>query len=344
MSPSSPESRWFARDRNPQAARSAADAFLTWQAGNPENAVRYEQCQLTWERAGELVQDEDIKRLLERLDRREPAASPSRARSWALAAAAASLTLVAAMLMWQKLRPPAYETAIGEQRDLVLADGSRVTLNTASRLVVRYDDERRRLELAQGEALFDVRKDPARPFEVSTGSSIARALGTRFAVRRGANDAVTVSVLDGVVEIVRSEDTDRHSVPKTGQEISGTEQRIVPKLRRGEAASVDALGKPGPIVVANLKRIEAWQGRKLEFEAEPLASALAEVNRYSDTPLVLGSPELAALRISGVFRTNEMDGFAFALEKSFGLRIVRNGSERLVLPGGDAGAGSLQLE
>ena len=83
---------------------------------------------------------------------------------------------------------------------------------------------------------------------------------------------------------------------------------------------------------------------KLEFEAEPLASALAEVNRYSDTPLVLGSPELAALRISGVFRTNEMDGFAFALEKSFGLRIVRNGSERLVLPGGDAGAGSLQLE
>jgi len=330
-----PAAEWFARRRDPEVARQTEDLFQSWLLADPENVVRYAQCELAWERANELAHDPDIRRLLEtpgteagapapeRVARRATRRMRRRALAWS-AAAAAVLAAVAVTLSFHYFDAPEYRTARGEQRDVVLADGSHVTLNTATRIAVKYDDEVRRILLAEGEALFDVSKDANRPFEVVAGPGVARAIGTRFAVRRS-DDAITVSVLDGAVEVKRA------------GEPAGS---LVLSLEVGQAALLDVNGSLEAVVPANVRRIQAWQNRRIEFDSEALAAAIAEVNRYTAKPFRLGDDALADIRVSGVFRISALQGFEFALRESLGLRVVDTGREIVILghePRGDPG-------
>lgn len=93
-----------------------------------------------------------------------------------------------------------YETALGEHRTVVLDDGSRVDLNTATHLTVHLSRDRRAVALETGEVLFEVAPDPARPFVVTAGALRIRDIGTRFDVDRRP-ERVTVAVLEGRVQI-----------------------------------------------------------------------------------------------------------------------------------------------
>jgi transmembrane sensor len=319
-----PEAEWFSRRRDPENARRTEDVFQSWLLADPENVVRYAQCELAWERASELAHDPDIRRLLDAANGRlpatlaeQPSARPGR-RPMLWAAAALVVLAITGAITFRYFDPPKYQTARGEQRDVVLADGSRVTLNTATQIVVRYTDDLRRILLVNGEALFDVNEDAARPFEVVAGLGVARAIGTRFAVRRSV-DAITVSVLDGVVEVVR------------GGEDSAVAENLVSALEVGQAALLGIDGTLSAVVPANVRRIQAWQNRKIEFDNEPLAAAIAEVNRYSSKPFVLGEDGLSDVRVSGVFLITALQGFEFALGESLGLRVVENGGEVVIL-------------
>jgi len=104
--------------------------------------------------------------------------------------------LLAVVVGFQVVKDPVYETAVGEQRAILLSDGSRLTLNTNTRLAVDYGEKLRRIRLVHGEAMFEVAKNPHRPFIVQTETEQVRALGTTFIVRNDA-ERVDVTLIEG---------------------------------------------------------------------------------------------------------------------------------------------------
>jgi transmembrane sensor len=122
-----------------------------------------------------------------------------RRRFLAVAASACALTIAGAV-WWQSARNPLYATDIGERRSITLADGSTVDLNARSRIRVEFSGAERRVELLDGQALFQVAKDKNRPFIVRSGDASIRAVGTQFDVYRKA-DGTTVTVLEGRVAV-----------------------------------------------------------------------------------------------------------------------------------------------
>jgi transmembrane sensor len=178
-------------------------------------------------------------------------------------------------------------------------------------VVVNYTEHERRLDLQQGEALFEVAKDPARPFIVIAGDRQVRALGTAFVVRRDERQ-LAVTLIEGKVAVA--------SVTLApGQRLTLANQHA-PTLDR---PSID--------------KVTAWRRGQIELEQATLADAIVEMNRYSAIKLAIESPEAAALRVNGVFRAGDTAGFAAAVARAYGL-TVEHRSEQLLLTGAPAAA------
>jgi len=204
---------------------------------------------------------------------------------------------------------------------VLLPDGSRVTLNTNTSLTVRYSKARRYIELQRGEALFSVKHDAQLPFDVSAGGTLTRALGTQFNVDLR-NSNVTVSVLEGAVQVNAA---NRFAAAPPGNSGSAAADAqsgmatISPALSKGEAVEVRTQEHRVVAEKADLRRIDAWRTRRLEFSDTPLPIAVEDFNRYSNTRVVIGTPELESVRVSGVFYIGDIDGFLYSLKE--GLRV-----------------------
>jgi len=211
-----------------------------------------------------------------------------------------------------------FSTTVGEVRRLPLADGSVATVNTASRIAVALEPERRHITLEEGEAWFQVAHDAHRPFVVDIGSVRVRAVGTAFSVRRNP-EGVDVLVTEGVVETWIE-----------GQETSRT------RIAQGERSFV-ATGTQAIVAVKAADEIEralAWRDGGLALNGEPLSYAVAELNRYNHRKLVVEDPVLARMPIVGYFRTNEPGDFARAVAPLIGARVeMRSGDMHLVATG-----------
>lgn len=220
-----------------------------------------------------------------------------------------------------------YQTQVGEQRDVNLPDGSKVTLNTDTELRVRYSDKRRFIELKRGEALFAVKHDATRPFDVEAGDTLTRALGTEFNVDMRSLK-VTVSVLKGAVRVAAADATSR--TDKSGDaDIMGLAP--VAALAKGQAMQFHRQDRRVLEEKADLRRIDAWRTRRLEFSDTPLVEAIEEFNRYSTSRVVIGTPELSAVRVSGVFRIGDTDGFLFSLQEALHVQGHESGNEIVLL-------------
>jgi transmembrane sensor len=214
---------------------------------------------------------------------------------------------------------PVYRTAVGEQRSVTLADGSIVVLNTHSELRVHLTPAERRIALIRGEAQFHVAKNPRRPFWVDTSDAAVRAVGTVFNVRDDPAGTQVV-VLEGQVEmsaasIMSSAGSAHPDVVGDGHYSSPTATPVSVSLQAGQRAAVTSHGiqrDSGPTVEA----AAGWTQRRLVFRDEPLVMVVAEFNRYRDRPLVVADPELAGLRISGVFDAGDPESLVSYL-KSF---------------------------
>jgi transmembrane sensor len=274
-----------------------------------------------------------------------PAQAPANERAsrstgkprWLAPAFAACASMLVAGGLWlgqwspQNASPAqTISTAIGEHRPVALADGSHMHLNTGSKARVVFSKERRRIQLDAGEGYFDVAKDAARPFEVGVGSSIVRAVGTRFLVRLQANGQAEVTVFEGVVELIKAQAEPavpgaRRAPPSqppvrlaVGQ--SATEQEHVVLLR--------SVSEPA------LEHKLAWQQDRIVFDNTPLAAAVEQVNRYGTLPLVLGDDMPRDVRVSGAFSTREIPVFLRSLEQGFGLRVEQRPEGYLISRGG----------
>ncbi|WP_293391583.1 FecR domain-containing protein [Nevskia sp.] len=193
-------------------------------------------------------------------------------------------------------------TAIGERREIVLADGSRLTLNTDSAVDLHFDTRERRVRLRRGEIFIATAVDPApihRPFVIETAQGRIRALGTRFVVRQF-DDHSRVAVSEGAVEIS----------PDQGGTVL-----IVNAGQQAEfgAASIGAPQASDPLAAA-------WTRGLLVADNQRLADFAAELSRHR--PGILRcDPEVADLRISGAFQLAEPDRVLALLQQTFPVRV-----------------------
>jgi len=198
---------------------------------------------------------------------------------------------VAAFLGYQHYRAPLYSTGIGEQRLVTLADGSRVELNSRTQLSVHFTDTERDVELLEGQALFNVAKDPQRPFIVRSRNLAVRAVGTEFDVDRK-KDTTTVTVLEGRVAVRFGSAEVSAPAPimvAAGEQVTGTVHARSP-LRASRA---------------NVVAATAWTHGTLVFEGSTLADVVEEFNRHNERLIVLADPTLGNMQISGVYASTD---------------------------------------
>ena len=235
-------------------------------------------------------------------------------------AVAASIALVVGAVSWRFLSTERYQTAIGEQRSVVLSDGSVVTLNTSSDLKVRMSRDHRTVELLSGEALFQVARDPARPFDVAAGKITVRALGTQFDVDRRPS-RTTITVVEGKVAVSTSNEA--------GAGPTADKRANLP-IAAGEQVIVAPSTTPHA-VRANIATATAWTQRKLVFEHRPLGEVADEFNRYNRERIEIKSPQLRSQEITGVFEANNPESFMTFLAKIPDVTVERSVSDRRVI-------------
>jgi len=324
---------WVARLHGPSRTRQMEQEFRAWQASSPAHREAFERCTDVWQ---------DIPRIglataYEALAAERAAAGPAppvrrqAAWRWITASAVAGAAAVCAVLVLYWHGENAYSTHVGEQRLVVLDDGSRMLLNTDTRLRVDFAAAQRTVEVSRGEAFFEVAKDARRPFVVRVAGSEVVAVGTAFSVRYApgphAVDELTVTLVEGHVNVRPAGHPARDALAPPRPVLMEAGDRLQLDRPSPEAAAPVAERVDRP----NVERLMAWRRSEAVFDNTPLAEAVAEMNRYNRTTIVLldglGS---AGLRVSGLYRTDDIAGFVHAVSDLQGLK-VREEPGRLVI-------------
>ena len=295
---------WIARLRDERGPDVEAE-LQQWLGESAEHQRAFKRMTQVWEQAGNI-------RMRARADASATHRPRSRFSPWAATAAAAVLAVITITTIYW--RENVFTTAIGQQRIRVLRDGTQVVLNTDTRIEVNYDDRFRRVRLVRGEARFDVSKRPDWPFLVSVGDQEIRALGTSFIVRHDNAQDLSVTLVDGRISVAPV--AGNGEAPLQAPQVLVPGQRLV--ISRHHAPAMD---RP------ELSRLTAWERGRVEFDATPLVNATTEMNRYTTTHVIVPDPEVAQLRIGGVFRAGDSDEFVKIVTSVLGLQADRNGAD-----------------
>jgi transmembrane sensor len=318
-------SAWFVEFRAEDVTGEARERFIEWLRRSPEHIQAYLEVAGSW---AELPTEDpegriDVAALIARAradgdkvvgfearslppwDPASAASGASRAhplKAYRLAAAAAAV-LAMAITAWINLKSPVYTTGIGEQRTLVLADGSTVELNARSRIRVELERHQRNVALLEGQALFHVAKDVRRPFVVQARETQVRAVGTEFDVNRKAASTI-VTVVEGRVS-VSNPDIAAQMPPRPstlGSDASGAVPVILVSAGEQLTVTAHAVSRPRP---ADAAAATAWIQKRLMFEETPLSEVADEFNRYNTRPLIIEDPVVQHVRISGVYSSTD---------------------------------------
>jgi transmembrane sensor len=320
--------QWFGRVRSGRIDSPSDAAWTEWMTADEAHTKAYENLELTWELAEEVRNRPTIQALLRDLDRGlSGTPQPARAKpgpfglniTWQAGLATVVLCVVCVLAVVVVIDRPItaeYATNIGEQKTVTLADSSTIALNTGTRVRVTYSRSLRRIDLLEGEALFEVTKDTKRPFEVHALHGSATALGTEFDVCLTGTTAA-VSVLKGTVKVLATEKP---------------QNDMTAKISAGEAVDYSADGITSSIHKANVDKVRAWQAQRILIADESLAEALADYNRYTKIPITIGDPALASRHINGVFRIGDESAFLNALQQGLHLTVTHTDSSIVLLP------------
>ena len=329
---------WVARLHGPNRTPHVEAGLRRWLADDPEHAAAFELLTDTWEKSARLR-----RRPLEQVASWE---RPGFRISFPRAALAAAATVVLAVLATIfYLHTDAVTTGVGELRTLTLDDGSRVHLNTDTRIRVDYDKQTRDVSLERGEALFEVAKRPDWPFIVTAGGREIKALGTEFDVRRD-RKRLSVMLMEGKVTVeLRGGATQSSSLSAT-HATEGQSNRSPPEaetftLIPGDrvtfvGSATPTLDRPAP------ERITAWLRGEVALDNTSLADAVAEMNRYSHQRIVADDPALAAIRVSGIFRAGDLANFAQAVARMHHIKVLNQQDEIVLMTGETARNGMPQ--
>ena len=252
-------------------------------------------------------------------------------RHWSRFAASLSTTHSAdGALHHPPLAKGAYSTAVGQQQEIRLPDGSTIKLNTATRLVVTYSLREREVSLPYGEASFHVASEPDRPFFVRAGQRRFQAADTQFDVRVLTPDSIELIVTEGSVKVF--------DVP-----MDRTDTPAMARLRANmifDDTTVDSPGvvelEPGlqfvrKVQASDVTDLLAWQHGRIVFKGERLEDVLTETHRYTRTRFVLADSQLSDTRVSGDFPAGDIDDFLAALRRNYLIVSQRDPSGIIVL-------------
>lgn len=331
---------WDAVLRSPDCERADILSFRDWCSEDPAHATSFENAQTlisNLERVAKRPEIQSMREAALAIDLREEkrgagTALGLRSGPFArLAFAAAALVIAVGgvgyyisqslpfgpadsggLIAGKEPIPQRFSTALGERSTVTLADGSEVTLNTDTEMSVDFSSGERSIKLIKGEAFFDVFENPERPFVVTAADKRVTALGTAFDVRY-IDNTIRVMLFEGRVEVAR--DADR---PDAGETLSEPLAQLEPGQQ-----SLSVLGPLNMTTIseADIEKEKMWRFGRIFFEDATLSDAIAEMNRYSATKIIVEGETLSEQRISGTFRTGRQDIFVDALATYFPIEI-----------------------
>ncbi|HEY7640836.1 MAG TPA: FecR domain-containing protein [Steroidobacteraceae bacterium] len=344
---------WIATLRGGGDTPTAREQFAAWLSRSPEHVRAYLDLAGLWSElagvdrgrsidvqalvrramsAGNVVALGDSQLLEETAASRarEPSPSHTRDRRYRLAAAVLlAVSLALAGVFWQSYRYPTYTAAVGEQRSITLSDGSIVELNARSRVRVRFSPDERSIDLLEGQGLFRVAHNPARPFIVRSGEVQVRAVGTQFDVYRKPIGTV-VTVLEGKVEVTGSAeaptDSSLQGTPAIRAAATPHSRNSALHLAAGEQVTIGV--EPAPAARAvNVEAATAWTQRQLVFDSAPLREVADEFNRYNRRQLVVADAGLEGVLINGVFSSTDPQSLLRFLRAQSDLEVLETDTE-----------------
>jgi len=327
---------WLIHKESGRLSPGEKQQFEKWISAKPEHLIAFEEMKTLSSGMGALTakleQDEDKEAsglkaetlkaaALVNSHRRKKHKNFIRRRKFGVLAAAVFLVALLGALLWQTLflhqETGLYQTAIGEQKTVMLSDGSVITLNTDSEISVALTDTTRRLHLKRGEAYFEVAKDANRPFEVVVRNAFVRAVGTAFNISRRDHE-VAVIVTEGQVEVKSNftplpygqksnlRQKDKEILLAGDQIIFGEEKRE--RIRLNEQT---------------IGRKILWREGKIILDEISLHDIIRQIQPYISERIVIANDDISDLTAGGVFKVGEMDSFFNALEVALPVRIIR---------------------
>jgi len=298
---------WVTELHGPDRNTALEAKVKQWIAKDPRHAAAFELATDAWQRSGNLPGSLPLR---EAADRNS---TESRSVPRPVLAGIATLIVGLAVVIYLA-RDGGFSTGPSEQRTVALSDGTEVTLNANSRVIVQYDDRVRRVALVRGEALFNVVKHQPRPFVVMAGDRKVVAVGTSFVVRRetASGTGFAVTLIEGRVAVEALSEPDL--LPADGApdvKLLAPGQRI--KFDRNKQDAVDS---------PNLDKVTAWQRGQLIFDDISMQEAAAEFNGYGSRIIVIDDPSVARLRVGGVYRIADPMSFARSMAATYQLRLA----------------------
>ncbi len=307
---------WFFQLQVEPDSRDLKSSFKAWQAEDPTHAAAFIKVTEAWAVPEAEQVARNLAARIEGADKVRPAnvielRRPRRAfLSWMSAAAALMLLTIgvqqypALWIQWEA----DYTTAAGVQREVILPDGSKATLNTDSAIAVDFEGTKRSVRLLKGEAYFDVVHDPSRPFNLAAAYSQVQVKGTAFSVRREEEEDV-VSLERGRVEVNSLADPSNKIGLEPGQAIIATASSI------SSARTVD-----GSVTFA-------WLKGQIVFHDRSFSSVLHELQRYYGPSVVRAGTGFDDVKVNGRYRLDNPELAIRSLATAVGASVTR-------LPGG----------
>lgn len=342
---------WFVAMREPRVTPDVHESFAEWLRASPLHVQAYLEIAALWGDAAHVgkeylsgpasISDEADASgnvvALPTLHSRPPApgedeAAPRRARLWLAAAVLLVSVAAGAITWWHVQRVPTYQAGVGEQRVIVLEDGSVIRLNARSRVQVRMSQQLRLMDLLEGQVLVYVAKDRARPFVVRDGSVAVRAVGTAFDVNRRHSGTV-VTVIEGRVLVdawnARAHpgaepfvaQPAREQLPAT-QSPGTASGRTAVALSAGDQLRIASDGVLERKTGVSVASATGWLEHTLTFDGETLSTVVEELNRYSRTPIVIADSSLAELRINAVLHSTNPESFLRFMRRLDGVEVT----------------------
>ena len=332
---------WLTRLQDKSFSSEDMRKFCAWLEISDQHKQALQEMESVWAEIGELEYSQ-AERLFDRTINRSVWTTISAcirgvfsAGNWRLqpalnsgisAVCIALLTVV--VITGTRLQQPQWvveRSQIAEVRELVLPDGSLISLGPDSELRYRIRSDERSLELHRGQAFFDVARDTERAFTVAVGKTNVTVLGTQFDIvrhRRGAK----VSVLEGRVQVESPIRVGDGSSNLDGSSASKDESI----LTGGQALSVDKVDGHGVTEAINSSSVGAWRDGRLSYVNTPLTVVIEDINRYYDTELRLVGDDFSGLNVSATFKVEQLDTALAVLEKSLPIEFDVI-DERLIL-------------
>lgn len=303
---------WVTLRQSGEMSDADSAELAAWLAAAPSHKEAYERVDGLWQSL-DLVPG--IETALPEADTTRLKRRTWQPLAWVGSAAAAAVLIVVVWFAWpESVETQRYASATGETRQIVLSDGSQITLRADSALISTLSHDRRSVQLEYGGAYFSVARDEQRPFIVQTANTQLRVLGTEFDVLRGPK-LIQVSVSHGRVELGDLSSRDAMT----------SDRKLV--LVAGEQVAASYAGTVGAKHAFDPEQALAWRDGRLSYQDARLGDVISDVNRYRDVKIRIADEALEELSITASFRTQNSDQLLSGLEATEPVVVTRGPGE-----------------